>query len=106
MATYAGQLIVNGETLLVGSTLYGVCETAASTNDKSVTITGFDRIITGVTIHVKMANGNSATRPTLNVMGTGAWPIRKADGEYGIQSDPAGAVHALTYDGGAWVVNT
>lgn len=97
---------VEGEMLLIGSTLYGVCETSVSANDKTVSIPGFDKLITGVTIHVKMTYGNSATRPTMNVSGTGAWPVRESDDEYGIQSDPAGAVHSLTFDGGAWIVNT
>lgn len=99
-------MVVEGETLLVGSTLYGVCETDISMNDKSVVIQGFDKLVTGVTVHVKMAYGNSATRPTLNVSGTGAWPVRESDDSYGMQSDPVGAVHALTFDGGAWIVNT
>lgn len=106
MATYVGKLRIENETLLVGSTLYGVCETAASVNDKSVMIPGFDELIEGVTVHVKMMYGNSATRPTMNVSATGALPLREADSAYGMQSDPAGTVHALTYDGGAWVVNT
>lgn len=108
MATYFGKFMIDGEddVLLVGSTLYGVCGTDKATNAKTVTIHGFDALMTGVTIHMKLTNGNSATRPTLNVSDTGAKDIRVSDGTYGLQDAAAGSVHALTFDGSAWVVNS
>lgn len=106
MATYVGKIMIEGEVMLVGSTLFGVCETEAATNDKEVPIAGFDFLMTGVTVHVKFAEGNTGARPTLNVNGTGPWPIRVDDETYGIQSAPAGSVYALTFDGSTWIVNS
>ena len=106
MATYMGKMILEGETLLVGSTLYGVCETPAATNDKTAPIAGFDTLMTGVTIHIKFAEGNTGARPTLDVNETGPWPIRVDDETYGIQSASAGSVYSLTFDGSTWVVNS
>lgn len=106
MATYAGKIAIEGETLLIGSTLYGVCKTAADATDKTVPVAGFDELMTGVTVHVKFENGNIALRPTIDVNNTGAKPVRLNTDEYGIQSAPSGSVYALTFDGSAWIVNS
>ena len=53
---------------------YGICQTAASTVEKTVSCTGFS-LITGAEITVKFTNTNAASSPTLNVNGTGAKPI-------------------------------
>jgi hypothetical protein len=110
MASYVGKVTdTNGTTGPVGSTLYGTCDTAAATVAKVVTLENFDELLTGVTIHVKFTNSNSATNPTLNVNGTGAKHIYR----YGttVPSTSAswswygGAVVSFTYDGSAWIMN-
>lgn len=99
----------NGVTGPVASGIYGKCETAAGTATKVVTLADFDKLITGVTIHVKFTNSNTATNPTLNVNGTGAKNIYR----YGTTvpstsaswSWYAGSVVSFTYDGSAWIMN-
>ena len=76
MAGYVGDVKIGSTTYPVGSTLYGTCDTAAATVAKVVTMAAFDTLKTGVTIHVKMANSNTAASPTLNVNSTGAKAIK------------------------------
>ena len=95
----------NGESSIVH---YGVCETAASTAAKTVSINGFNLIV-GAAIDVKFKNTNSASSPTLNVNSLGAKPIvRYGTTSVGTSSTtnggwPAGAVLHLIYDGTSWV---
>ena len=110
---YVGKVAAGGATHLVGSTLYGTCSTAAATAAKVVTCADFDKLITGVTIHVKFSNSNTASSPTLNVNSTGAKGIRFATGSSSItpgtnarESWYAGEVVALTYDGSYWCINS
>ena len=94
----------NGTNYAIGSTAYGVCDTAANTAAKTVDMTGFT-LVTGATVHIKFTYGNSATNPTLNINGTGA----KSMVQYGTTPVPssmawyANSVVSLTYDGTYWV---
>lgn len=102
--TFAGGRIFIGEQ---NDNLYGFCQTAASTAAKVVTIPGFV-LETGVTIHVKFQNSNSATAPTLNVSNTGAIAIKRYGNTSPGTSAPkdgwqSGSVLTLTYDGTYWV---
>lgn len=101
--SYVGKVTAGGSTHLVGSTLYGTCDTAAATAAKVVTCSAFDKLETGVTIHVKFTNGNSATNPTLNVNSTGAKSIIRYSGKKGAWEDTS--VVSFTYDGTSWVQN-
>ena len=110
MGTYIGQIkIDSGDVAPVASTLYGTCTTIPGTAAKVATVTGFDKLITGVTVHIKFTNSNTAANPTLNVNGTGAKTIMR----YGTTSIPAGSgdfIHAnaiisFTYDGTYWQMN-
>ena len=96
----------------VGSTLYGVCQTAANVAAKEVAIDGLDALIRGLTIHVKFTNSNrAAEQPTLTIRSVdnqarpiyrhGAVPPGITDRE----SWYPGTVVALTYDGEAWEMN-
>lgn len=85
----------------VASTAYGECTTGASTAAKEVGINGF-KYINGVTIHVRFANANSASNPTLNVNSEGAVPIVLYGTTVATTSSEtggwqAGAVVSLTY---------
>ena len=91
----------------IASSAYGYCETAAATAEKVVDMTGFT-LLEGTTIHVKFANANSASTPTLNVNGTGAKNIKLyGTTNAGTTSETngwyAGAVVSFTYDGTYWV---
>ena len=96
----------NGTEYAIGSTAYGVCETAAATAAKTVDLSGFT-LVTGATVFIRFKYANSASNPTLNVNGTGAKPLY----QYGTTamstststSWNAGAVVALTYDGTGWL---
>ncbi len=96
----------NGTEYAIGSTAYGVCETAAATAAKTVDMTGFILFV-GATVFVRFTYTNSASSPTLNVNGTGAKPLYQygttAVGTNTSTSWNAGAVVALTYDGTGWL---
>ena len=105
---YVGKITdTDGVTGLVGSTLYGTCATAAGTAAKVVTCSDFDELLTGVTIHVKFTNGNTAASPTLNVNSTGAKAIFRFGTNAGSTSLSwtAGQVVSFTYDGTQWHIN-
>lgn len=109
MATYAGKLNVAGTELPIGSTLYGTCATAAATAAKVVTCANFDKLLTGVTIHVKFTYHNGVANPTLNVNSTGAIAIKRygttAPSTAAASSWQDGAVVSFTYDGTYWLLN-
>lgn len=80
---------------------YGVCETAANTAAKVVTIPDFT-LENGVGVMVKFKNGNTTNSPTLNVSGTGAKPIY-IDPSVGTSvSWEAWKVLPFVYDGTNW----
>lgn len=100
---YIGQINPgNGINYSIGSTVYGECNTAATTAAKTVDMTGFI-LIKGATIYVKFTNANTASSPTLNVQGTGAKPI--IQNNFTTMYWPANTLIGLTYDGTNWVTN-
>ena len=106
---YIGKVNIGSTDYLIGSTLYGTCDTAAATAAKVVTMSDFDTLLTGVTIHVKFTNSNTVASPTLNVNGTGAKSI-KIYGTTGPSTSSrtswnAGSVISFTYDGTYWQMN-
>lgn len=110
MATYVGVMKVDGTNELpVGSTLYGTCSTAAATAQKDVTLANFDKLITGVTVHVKFTNSNTVASPKLKVGSTAATAIMRygttAPSTSAATSWNAGAVISFTYDGTYWMMN-
>jgi len=108
--SFIGKLNVDGtETLLLGSTLYGVCETEASNPAKTVNIPGFDTLYENITIHVKFINTNLSTNTTLAVGSTSAKPLMMYGstqvGQTISTSWEPGSIITLTYDGTNWVMN-
>lgn len=107
--SYVGKVTdYGGTTHLVGSTLYGTCSTQGSTAAKVVVCSDFNKLITGVTIHVKFSLPNTAASPTLNVNSTGAKPIYKCSSTPAASTDitwPPDAIVSFTYDGTNWVMN-
>lgn len=82
---------------------YTTCATAGNQTNKDVSVTNF-QLITGATITVRFANDNTAPNPTLNVNGTGRYPIR-----YDRQTIPAEKIvstryYTFVYDGTAYNV--
>lgn len=111
--------IASGATMTVGTNVivttieevtapkYGVCDSANDTVAKTVSIPNF-LLVTGSTVFVKFTNNNSVNNPTLNVNGTGDYPIYRygttaAGSTNATTGWPAGSVIALTFDGSAWM---
>lgn len=71
---YFGQLIIDGSTYLVGSTLYGICNTSAGTSAKVVNSgvlgNSFDALIDGITINIQFVKGCTNETITLKVGST------------------------------------
>lgn len=107
--SYASKVIIGDKTHLVGSNLYGTCNSEASAVTKVVILPDFDKFLVGVTIHVRFANTNTAVNPTMNVNNLGAKPIYVyGSTPPGVTADTswdAGAILSFTYDGVAWVIN-
>ena len=78
MASYIGKVqIGTGEQILIGSTMYGVCSTAATTAAKVVTLPDFDSLMNGITVHVRFTLGNTVTSGvTLQVGSTLAYTVQ------------------------------
>lgn len=73
MSTYIGKVQIGSELASIGSTLYGICTTAADTAAKQVTLSDFDQDLHGVTIFVRFNNGNTIlSNVTLTVGGASA----------------------------------
>lgn len=89
---------------------YGVCDTAAATAAKTVSIDGITAYTAGMTIAVKFTYANSKASPTLNVNSLGAKSIYQygttaAAGTAATTGWQAGAVVILVYDGTGWQFN-
>ena len=106
---YVTDVHIGNNTYPVGSSLYGTCATEASTAAKEVTMSNFDTLKSGVTIHVKFTESNTVANPTLNVNNTGAKNIYRfaiiAPGSSIYEAWNAGAIVSFTYDGDAWLMN-
>ena len=116
MASYIGKVqIGTADPVLVGSTLYGLCYTAAGTVQKDITantttpaITGdyvntsYDNPIRGSTIHIKFVNGNTVTSGASLLVGTLPSPLNVV----GNFTCPANTIISFTLDENQnWVVN-
>ena len=108
---YISDVTVGGVNYPVGSSLYGTCDTAASTAAKVVTMANFDTLKTGVTIHVLFTYGNVYKGASLNVNSTGSKNIKYHNGTgsglvetFNYHWEP-GSVKSFTYDGTYWRLN-
>ena len=106
---YLSDITYNGTNYKLGSGLYGTCSTDAGTAAKVVTLSNFNQLVEGITIHVKFNNTNIAESPTLNVNSTGAKPIYRygttAAGTNRLTSWKEGSVISLTYTNNSWIMN-
>lgn len=76
MSTYIGGVEVAGNSVLIGSTLYGICTTSANGLNKQVILDNFDSFLHGVTVQVRFIYGNNILdNLTLQVGTTTAQPI-------------------------------
>lgn len=110
MGTIA-KITAGGSTHLIASTAYGTCSTASSTVAKVATIQDSQpfTLLTGVTVHIKFTNSNSASSPTLNVNSTGAKAIMRYGTTAALNNSNNswnnGQVVSFTYDGTYWQMN-
>lgn len=120
MSSYIGMVrIGTGDAVLVGSTLYGICNTAAATAAKTVlpadasTVTSdnsntdfinnnYDQLLKGTTVHIKFVNGNTVTSGLTLQIGS----VNTAQNIVGNCTCPAGTIISFTLDENQdWVVN-
>ena len=113
--SYIAKVNINNAAIptLIGSTLYGICSTAASTAAKTVASpeqddtgskfinTHFTTFMQGATIHVKFTQGNTATQNITLAVGT-----TSAKDVIGMPICNSNTIISFTYDENEhWVVN-
>ena len=104
---YFGQLVVDGDSYLVGSTLYGTCTTSAGTSakvvDSGVLGSTFDQLIEGITVNIQFVQGCTVDSITLKIGTTSTLYV------HGNCKCAANAVLSFTYGkvNGAnrWILN-
>lgn len=85
---------------------YGECTTDADVAAKTVTVSDFTTLQTGMTIHVYFKYYNTASSPTLNVNSSGAKAIiKRYSGEEDKPTWFGGQVLSFTYNGSKWIMN-
>lgn len=92
-----------------GQTFYGACTTSASTQRKTVTITGFSssNLVDGTRIVVRFQYGNTANSPTLSVTGTSAKNISIGNSTASAWDFwRAGEVVPMVYYNNKWVIES
>ena len=101
--------LATGELSITGARAwYATCATAADTKAKAAAVDGEGFALTdGVIVMVRWSNGNSAEGPTLDVGGTGAYPVKIYGSE--LQGDTVydwagGSTSLLYWHDGAWNV--
>ena len=108
MGYFGKYTIDSGPSYPVGSTLFGVTETPASTALKIVKNTtylgsNFTAILDGVTVHIQFKYGNTATSNLqLKIGDTTAKAITNPGGVFNWAAE---SIVSFTYDGTNWVVN-
>ena len=79
-------------------THFATCATAAATQAKTVSVTGFN-LVTGARVTIKFTVTNTAANPTLNVNGTGAKAIKYRGAAINTGYLAANRVYEFVYDG-------
>lgn len=95
---YISKLELDGSTAPIGSSLFGICETAADTARKIVDIPEFDEAIDGTTIYVKFIYGNIHSTPSLKVGDDNNRNVIRR----GSQAIPENAIVSFTCVNGYW----
>lgn len=85
------------------TTMYALCETAANTVEKTVTVDGF-HLKNGSMLVVFFVNGNTAKNPTLNVNGTGGQFILNRGFAPGANEIKKSQDYLLVYNGSYWYI--
>ena len=112
MSGYVGKVKIGDDVSLVGSTLYGICNSQASSAAKTVIATdnnsgkfinnNYNQLLQGTTIHVKFVNGNTVTDNLTLQVGT----IQTTQSIVGNCVCSANTIISFTLDENEdWVVN-
>lgn len=80
-----------------------ICETAAATAAKTVSVGSGFRLVAGATITVRFTNGHTASTMTMNVNGTGAKAVY-ASGNHPPQLNAQSTV-TMVYSGATWTMS-
>jgi hypothetical protein len=105
---YFGELVIDGNSYKVGSSLFGVCNTSADTREKVVATTDtlgsiFTDFIYGITVNIQFTNGNTVEDITLAIGNTTALPV------HGNAKCNANALLSFTYGivsgNSKWILN-
>ena len=88
---------------------YGVCSTAATTQAKTVTISGFtsEQLVEGCKVTVRFENGQTSSgfiTPTLNVSSTGAKTIYLGNGYADTYEWAGGQILTFVYYNNMWYI--
>lgn len=108
LSSFITQVKIGDNVFPVGSSLFGVSSSEANNANKVVnannlTNESFSTLATGVSIHVKFSNGNTATNSlTLKVGATAAKPIVNPGGDLTWNDN---SIITFTYDGTSWMMN-
>ena len=106
MASYISALSVDNATPSpVGSSLFGICSTRVNAPAKIVTLSNFDELRNGVTVHVKFTYGNKVALDDSLTLTVGSTSPRAIKNPGGSAAWPEGAIISFTYDGTNWCVN-
>lgn len=89
--------------LPIGSNLLGICTSSSSSATKTVTLTEFDTLVEGVTVHVYFQYANTASSPVLKVGSSDGKSIRCNGNFAGVWDN--GSVVSFTYYQGYWNQN-
>ena len=96
-----GQVSIGDNIYSLSSTSLFICSSSASSDTKTATLDNGSsanfNLISGITIHVLFANGNTSTSPTLNVNNTGAKRIYKFNKNFTELNLESGTIITLTY---------
>lgn len=82
---------------------YAVCSTASGTAAKTVSLDNFS-LVTGARIIVQFANANRQANPTLNVSGTGAYPIVWKGENVDATALDTSTIYEMVFTSTAWVI--
>ena len=105
---YFGELVIDGNSYKVGSSLFGVCNTSAGKREKVVATTDtlgsiFTDFIYGITVNIQFTNGNTVEDITLAIGNTTALPV------HGNAKCNANALLSFTYGivsgNSKWILN-
>lgn len=93
----------NNVVVPIGSNLFGTCTTQAIVLNKTATLSAFNVLTEGVTVHIYFKYGNTLASRTLKVGNTDAKPIKAYGSE--IPTWEAESVISFTYHNDAWWMN-